>query len=588
MIRKVLQSWALVGLAMACSLSGLRADDPGKVSSRRTRHWTTPAERTSAGQATRSRAGGLSDRMKAIRNGAPPAVAAPPATASGAGLHSVLQRPAAATHMPAEPRSLRAGSTASSQPIRLGRRTEPGASVATRAGKVQAASQLPAIRVEMTAPHEVVLGRPASWQIKVRNDGERASPPVRVLAGLPANATVASTQATHGQVGQQATTQRVLEWRVDGLAAHTEATLAVSLVARTAQPMQLQLQWQVETESLSASIEVREPKLEVAITGPSEMKHGSTAEFTVTLYNPGSGPAEDVTIEVASGDSRTQPQRIGTLPAGGQRTIPVDLTADQAGDLEVVVSATASGGLKADSRHQVRVRRPRLEIAVNGPTLQYAGVPVTYSVDVANRGDTESEETLLQVDLPSGAKVTAASAGAREVDGQVVWDLGELAQGTRRVFQFKLVLAQAGTNRIRAAVRANGGESATAQVETKVELVADLKLTVHDPAGPQPVGEEIEYRIVIENRGSKTARSVQVVAHFSEGIEPEAASGKEYRKLPGQVMFSPIEAIAPGQKVELVVTAIAQSAGSHRFRAEVECKDIETRLAAEETTKCFQ
>ena len=141
---------------------------------------------------------------------------------------------------------------------------------------------------------------------------------------------------------------------------------------------------------------------------------------------------------------------------------------------------------------------------------------------------------------------------------------------------------------MRAAVRGSGSSPATAQVETRIELIADLKLTVLDPAGPQPVGEEIPYRVIIENRGSKTARNVQVIAFFSEGIEPAAAKGNEYAKKEGQVIFAPIDAIAPGAKVELVVVAIADRPGSHRFRAEVECKDIETRLAAEETTKCFE
>ena len=586
MIRKVLLGCTVAIWAVFGNVLVSRGDDPSRVSSRRTRHWETPS--SPAGSEERSETSrGLSGRLRAIRDGSAGTRVVPPRTGTGKGMPSVLRRPAASTPIASEPRSL-GQSAQSGEPIRLGRREAGLAENASGSQAVRAVSHLPAIEVEMVVPEAVILGRPGEWLVRVRNSGDRAAPVLRVLASLPAAATVSSTRASHGQVAQRAATDRVLQWQIDHLAAHSEATLAIALVATRGEPMDLQLQWEVVPEPMTARVEVREPKLDVAISGPTEMKYGSTAEFNLTLYNPGTGPAENVTIAVASGASRTQPQQIGTLPAGGQRTIPVDLTADQAGELEVVVTASAAGGLNAESRHRVRVRRPRLEIAVRGPKRQYAGVPVTYTVEVANRGDIESDGTELEVELPEGAEVSAASAGARQVDGRVVWDLGELASGAQRVFQVRTILHQAGTNRLEAAVRASGCSPAMAQVETRIELIADLKLTVLDPAGPQPVGEEIPYRVIIENRGSKTARNVQVIAFFSEGIEPAAAKGNEYHKKEGQVIFAPIDAIEPGQKVELVVVAIADRAGSHRFRAEVECKDIETRLAAEETTKCFE
>ena len=586
MIRKVLLGCAVAIWAVSGNTLVLRGDDPSRVSSRRTRHWTAPAGPATEQRLESSR--GLSSRLRAIRDGSAGVPAVPPTTGSGKGMPSVLRRPAASTPISAEPRGSGRSARAPGRPIRLGRREDSGLQEAASGRSVRAVDHLPGIEVEMVAPAAVILGRPGEWLVRVRNTGDRPAPVLRVLASLPASATLSSTRASQGQVAQRAATDRVLQWQIDHLAARSEATLAIALVATRGEPMDLQLQWEVVPTAMTARVEVREPKLDVAISGPTEMKYGTTAEFTLTLYNPGTGPAEDVTIAVASGASRTQPQQIGTLPAGGQRTIPIDLTADQAGELEVVVTASAAGGLKAVSRHRIRVRRPRLEIAVRGPKRQYAGVPVTYTVEVANRGDIESDQTVLEVELPEGAEVSAASAGARQVDGRVTWELGELASGAQRVLQLRTILHEAGANRLHAEVRGSGSPPALAQVETRVELIADLKLTVLDPAGPQPVGEEIPYRVIIENRGSKTARNVHVIAFFSEGIEPAAAKGSEYQKKEGQVIFAPIDAIAPGAKVELVVMAIADRPGSHRFRAEVECKDIETRLAAEETTKCFQ
>ena len=93
---------------------------------------------------------------------------------------------------------------------------------------------------------------------------------------------------------------------------------------------------------------------------------------------------------------------------------------------------------------------------------------------------------------------------------------------------------------------------------------------------------------MITNRGSKAARDVSVIAQFSDGVEPSDASGQAFRKIPGQIVFDPITEIAAGQTVELKVKAMADAAGSHRFRVEVRCDDIDTRLSAEETTKFFK
>ena len=74
---------------------------------------------------------------------------------------------------------------------------------------------------------------------------------------------------------------------------------------------------------------------------------------------------------------------------------------------------------------------------------------------------------------------------------------------------------------------------------------------------------------------------------FSEGIEPKEASGLKHQLTDGQVLFSPIEKINPGEEMTVKVTAEAMKAGTHIFRAQLTCDESDSREVAEGTTRFF-
>jgi hypothetical protein len=53
------------------------------------------------------------------------------------------------------------------------------------------------------------------------------------------------------------------------------------------------------------------------------------------------------------------------------------------------------------------------------------------------------------------------------------------------------------------------------------------------------------------------------------------------------VTFRPIDYLPAGEDVTLKIHAAARTAGSHIFRAEVTCPDIDVKLSAEEVTRFF-
>ena len=83
------------------------------------------------------------------------------------------------------------------------------------------------------------------------------------------------------------------------------------------------------------------------------------------------------------------------------------------------------------------------------------------------------------------------------------------------------------------------------------------------------------------------ARGVNVVAMFSEGIEPSHVEGGQHEIRDGRVAFRTIDSLPAGAEVVLRIHAKATQPGTHVFRTEVVCDDLETKLAAEETTRYF-
>jgi uncharacterized repeat protein (TIGR01451 family) len=134
---------------------------------------------------------------------------------------------------------------------------------------------------------------------------------------------------------------------------------------------------------------------------------------------------------------------------------------------------------------------------------------------------------------------------------------------------------------------APGDLACDSQTITKVEALADLVLEVSDPRGPVAVGQDVTYEVKVMNRGTKNAYNVDVMAFFSEGVEATTVEGGDHQVAPGQVEFTPIATIPAGGEVIYTITARAETAGNHVFRAEVHCKKLGTSLASEETTKFY-
>lgn len=444
----------------------------------------------------------------------------------------------------------------------------------------------PLLQVDTVGPQAIVVGKSAEYTITVTNHGRIAADNVYVRIGLPEWVDVSNTTATSGAAQNQTdqSSQRKLLWTVDRVASQGEQTLTLLVTPRQNRPFDLMVDWTVRPITTVAQIEVQQPRLEMAVFGPKNVLYGETATYTLQLTNPGTGYAENVAVEFTYGARRLEKKVIGDLAPGEQNEINVELTAQQAGELLVAAVATGTGGLRAEAQEDVLVRRADLNVRVIGSSLKFAGSVASYKLHVKNTGNATANGVVASILLPAGAKLLT---GTTDDGGRVLQDIGALIPGAERVVTLQSQLTVPGENRLQVLVSSKGGLEESTAFVTRVEALADLKLTLSDPRGPTAVGDNAIYEVKIANRGTKAAEKISIVGQFSEGVEPVEANGGAAELVPGQVLFHPIPRLEPGDEITLKIVARADQAGNHRFRAQLNCTNPETQLIAEESTFFF-
>ncbi len=444
----------------------------------------------------------------------------------------------------------------------------------------------PSIEVETFGPRSIGINKPANYEVVVKNNS--SSPAERILVGinLPEWVEVQNVNLTSGNKEiTDGKNKARLVWTIDRIDAGRTQTATLLAVPRKAEGFDVGVEWTLVPRSGKANVVVTEPRLQMSISGPADVEFGEVARYLVTVSNPGTGTAENVTVKLpeALGGERSV---LGDIKAGAEEVFQVELLARTAGELSLMAAASADGEIEVNSERKITVRRAKLDVTIEGPAMKYSGDVGQYTVTMSNSGDAAANKLMAAVALPTGAKYIAGIDSVSPIEDGVRWQVGPLEPGQKREYKIQCQLNGSGDLQIECGVK-QGDLAASAACVTLVETVADLVLEVEDPRGPLPTNKNVPYIIKIRNRGSRSAKAVELVVQFSEGIEPNSAEGHQHRIVPGQVLFSPISAIEPGQEVSYEVTAAAHQQGTHIFRAQLTCNDSDSREIAEGTTRFF-
>jgi uncharacterized repeat protein (TIGR01451 family) len=446
-----------------------------------------------------------------------------------------------------------------------------------------------AVEVKWERISEITVGRECRCELVVKNSGVGAASNVAVEAFFPTSVRLIDADP------KPSTADDHLTWTVPTHAAGAEERIAITLIPSEQGDLQVSA-FVRYTEAAATTLAVREPQLKVSLSGPAEVAIGETVSQTITVANPGTGTADNVTVEVmlppglehAKGTKIAMP--IGSLSAGQTQVIRLALFATQGGPQTIQVHATAGETLRHDASSEVIVSAPTLKVIAEGPSLRYVGRDAVYRIRVTNDGGAAANNVRVAHAVPSGFDFIRADKGGKYEAGpsQIVWYVGRVEAGQSVDLAAELTATDLGNHKHVVTITGEGGATSQAVVDTAVDGTASLVVEVLDLDDPVEVGAETAYEVRVRNEGTKAASNVAISCQVPEGVAALSARGPTaHQGDPSMLTFAPIEELEPGKTALYRVVVRGTAPGKHRFRVRLTSDSIDEPLVHEELTHYY-
>jgi len=320
------------------------------------------------------------------------------------------------------------------------------------------------------------------------------------------------------------------------------------------------------------------PKIAITKDAPAQAMADEVFAYTIVVTNPSDvdatnvvvsdvlpdGIAYDSSTPAASVRGSALNWKLGTLPAGGNKQIPVRVKGTRTGKFDNCADVQADHGLKARDCASTVIVAPKLvlEKACSGEVLLCD--PIEYTITLRNTGDGPATNIQVRERLPDGLVTEKGKSG-------VVGKIDRLEAGLTRQFRFTARANKVGTYRNVVTATADGGLTAEASCTTIVHKPA-LEVT---KTGPELryVGRTVEYEITVTNTGDAPARDTVLVDAVPAGTEfVQASSGG---RLDGARVVWQLGTLAPdaSKKVTLTLKAIRRGALRNTATAKAYCAE---------------
>jgi uncharacterized repeat protein (TIGR01451 family) len=463
-----------------------------------------------------------------------------------------------------------------------------------RPGPVQLEGvQSPQLTVEKRGPREVQVGKPARYEIFVRNVGSATAQDVFLRDAVPYGTSLITTTppAAPGQSGPDAE----LVWPLGELPPGGQARVVIELMPQTEGDI-----GSVASVSFRAEASVRsratKPALAITSTPPEPTRIGRDAGLSITVTNPGTGIATGVVLEgflpenVSHRSGRELEFDVGQLKPGESRTIDLVLGTRGPGIHTARFAARADGGLEVEEFIKLEVTAPTLELAIDMPVRRFLQRTATCEIAMVNAGTATARSIELAAQLPPGMKfVRANNAGWHdERTNRVLWNLEELPAGETGAVEVVVMPVDLGPQKIVAAARSADGLADQAVHVCEVEGLAALSFEVTDSEDPIEVEGLTEYVIRVGNQGTKPATGVRLVATLLGDLEPVDARGPAGHRVENLVvLFEPLASLAPAEEAVYRVRARGRSAGDQRVQIQLMSADHPAPITKEEVTRVY-
>jgi uncharacterized repeat protein (TIGR01451 family) len=451
--------------------------------------------------------------------------------------------------------------------------------------------QQPSIALEKASPSEIQVGKPAVFELYVRNVGAVAAHNVVISDHVPAG-----TQLIDARPQPQQAADGSLVWNLGTMQPGEEAQITLQVMPQSEGEIGSTAHASFSAAATSRSICTR-PQLAIEHSAPPKVLIGEPLTIGITVSNPGTGPATGVMIEEDVPDGLTHvagsqlEYEVGTLRPGESKRLELSLRAEKAGVVQSRIKVRGEGNLAAQHVAQIEIVAPRLQVAVEGPKLKFLERQATYVVQIANPGTAAARDVELAALLPRGMKFVSADSQGQYDPSQhaVFWSLAELPPMQKGSVKLTTLAVEPGDQKLMAEGRAALNLSAVAEQVVHIEQAPELVHTVKDLDEVIEVGSETTYEIRVMNQGTKAATNVRVTAIMPAGIA--AVNGEGPTRPSGdatQVSFEPLARLNPQEEVIYKVHVKGTQPGDHLVRVQVSSDEWQTPVTREESTRVYQ
>ena len=427
----------------------------------------------------------------------------------------------------------------------------------------------PQLTIQKKAPNTATVGVAHDYTILVTNEGASSAYDVVVEDELGGAAEFVQSKPVAEY--NRATDQ--LNWSFRELRAGEKKEITVRIRPTGEGTLDGVATVKFKAQVKSATV-ITAPKLELELTGPSEVKVGDEVQLTYSIRNRGSGDASNVVLRSVLPPGLKHPEggdleyEIENLPAGGSENVDLTVIAAEPGDLILVSAEVTSSGISAaKARTEIEVVGAQLTLERLGPERRYVGRSATYQNIVTNDSKFEAINATVVEEVPQGLRFVSASGGGvyNPDNRRIQWSVPKLAAGKQLVLEVELIAEEAGQMETIVEVTENAGFR-TPLTENTIVIVEDLHNVTADISRqdePVQVGERFGFTVTIDNRGTAVARNVEMSVQVPAELKVLAAGT---RQVPGKLMqgnivkYNRVLEIGPNEQMTFQLTLQGQQA----------------------------